>query len=299
VHQLADAQRSLSGNHQLTQDNFIRRVAAERQVEAVGAAYENGTVTLDLLLDAQRRQADAEVAYYRSLVDYNRSIGQLHYRKGSLLEYNNGYLAEGPWPAKALFDAHRLARQRDASFYLNYGYTRPRVISEGHYEQHANEGQLLDSEESLPTEEIQPGVETVPAPPAEPVQPSQPIRSPGREANAPSKMASAGKFKPLQLRSIRSTTSEATSLASEEAESGSSSVLLRTEKQSESSAAGPVLKQPGTILKSRATEAKTDSDSGVRRASYEWKSSSAEESGSNQAAGESDRSASGWKGAKR
>jgi hypothetical protein len=41
------------------------------------------------------------------------------------------YLQEGPWPEKAQFDAHRLARQRDAAVYLNYGYTRPSVISEG------------------------------------------------------------------------------------------------------------------------------------------------------------------------
>jgi outer membrane protein TolC len=300
VHQLADAQRSLSGNHQLTQDNFNRRVAAERQVEAVGAAYENGTVTLDLLLDAQRRQADAEVAYYRSLVDYNRSIGQLHYRKGSLLEYNNVYLAEGPWPAKALFDAHRLARQRDASFYLDYGYTRPRVISEGHYEQHADEGQLLDSEESLPSEAIQPGVETVPTPPAAPVQPAeQPVRSPGREARGSSKMAATGRRPSIQLRSSRPVSSEVAESDGGETEMGHSSVLVRTEKQAEGSAPGPVLKQPGTIIKSGSTEAKTESESGVRRASYEWKSSSPEEPRSNQAAGESDRSAAGWKGAKR
>mgnify|MGYP006961823076 CR=1 FL=1 len=29
----------------------------------------------------------------------------VHFRKGSLLEYNGVYLAEGPWPAKAYFDA--------------------------------------------------------------------------------------------------------------------------------------------------------------------------------------------------
>jgi len=65
------------------------------------------------------------------LLDYQRAIITVHSRKGSLLEYNNVYLAEGPWPAKAQFDAHRLARQRDASVYLNYGYTRPDVMVQG------------------------------------------------------------------------------------------------------------------------------------------------------------------------
>jgi hypothetical protein len=100
-------------------------------VEAVQAAYDAGTVTLDQLLDAQRRRAEAESSYARAVVDYNRSISQLHYRKGSLLEYNGVFLAEGPWPGKAYFDAHRRARQRDASLYLNYGHSRPGVFSRG------------------------------------------------------------------------------------------------------------------------------------------------------------------------
>ncbi len=74
------------------------------------SAYDVGTVTLDLLLDAQRRLADAAARPdYRSQADYNRNIAQVHLRKGSLLEYNDVYLAEGPWPAKAYFDAHRRA----------------------------------------------------------------------------------------------------------------------------------------------------------------------------------------------
>jgi len=130
-HALVDAVRNVDTNFALAQTNFNRRVAAERQVEAVQAAYDANTVTLDQLLDAQRRRAEAESAYYRSLVDYNRSISQLHFRKGSLLEYNGVFLAEGPWPGKAYFDAHRRARQRDASLYLDYGHSRPGVFSRG------------------------------------------------------------------------------------------------------------------------------------------------------------------------
>src|SRR4029078_5364567 len=120
-HQLGEAVRSLVNNYSLTQTNFNRRVAAEREVEAVNSAYEAGQTTLDLLLDAQRRRADAEVAYYRSLTDYNLAIMQVHRTKDSLLEYNGVYLTEGPWPKKAYFDALREARKRDASLYLDYG----------------------------------------------------------------------------------------------------------------------------------------------------------------------------------
>ena len=41
------------------------------------------------------------------------------------------FLAECPWPGKAYFDAHRRARQRDASLYLDYGHSRPGVFSRG------------------------------------------------------------------------------------------------------------------------------------------------------------------------
>lgn len=137
-HGLAEAIRDLDTNYRLAQTNFNRRVAAQRQVEAVQAAYDAGTVTLDLLLEAQRRRADAEAAYYRSITDYNKAIMLVHFRKGSLLEYNGVYLAEGPWPAKAYFDATRRARARDAGLYLDYGYTRPSVFSQGAFPQFQN-----------------------------------------------------------------------------------------------------------------------------------------------------------------
>ena len=130
-HALVEAVRNVDTNFALAQTNFNRRVAAERQVDAVQAAYDAGQVTLDQLLDAQRRRAEAESSYYRALVDYTRSISQLHFRKGSLLEYNGVFLAEGPWPGKAYFDAHRRARQRDASLYLDYGHSRPAIFSRG------------------------------------------------------------------------------------------------------------------------------------------------------------------------
>ena len=139
-HQLGDSIRDVDNYYGLSQTNFNRRVASEKEVQAVDAAYEADRVTLDLLLDAQRRRAEAESAYYRSLIDYNKAIMNVHYRKGSLLDYNGVYLAEGPWPGKAYFDALREARKRDASMYLDYGFTRPNVISQGPYQQLTGEG---------------------------------------------------------------------------------------------------------------------------------------------------------------
>lgn len=161
-HGLTDAIRDLDLNYGLMKTYFNRRVAAEDEVEAVEAVYDSGRSTLDLLLDAQRRRAEAESLYFRALLDYNRAIMRVHYRKGSLLEYNGVYLAEGPWPNKAHFDAVRRARKRQAALHMDYKYTRPNVFSRGPYEQFTGQGGLLPS--PVPAE-----------PEGEPITPLEPI----------------------------------------------------------------------------------------------------------------------------
>jgi hypothetical protein len=61
-------------------------------------------------------------------------------------------LAEGPWPAKAYFDAKRRAKARDAATYINYGFTRPAVFSEGPYQQFQNSDGTSGHMEGEPTE---------------------------------------------------------------------------------------------------------------------------------------------------
>ncbi len=152
-HLLSEAIRFLDRTYMLSQTNFNRRAAAIRQVQAVQQNYEVGRITLDQLLDAQRRLADAEQAYFQSLADYNRAIAGVHYRKGSLLEYNAVHLAEGPWASKAYFDAKERARARDAGLFLNYGFTRPQVFSQGPIDQGSFGGEYIEGE-MLPGEEI-------------------------------------------------------------------------------------------------------------------------------------------------
>jgi len=170
-HQLAEAVRSLDRAYMLSQTHFNRRVAAMRQVEAVRQSYEVGRITLDQLLDAQRRLADAEARYYESLSQYNRAITAVHYRKGSLLEYNAVYLAEGPWTSKAYFDAEERARKRDAGIFMDYGYTRPQVFSRGPVEQNVGsneyfgEGEVQYEGEVLPESTIREEGSAVPAVP--------------------------------------------------------------------------------------------------------------------------------------
>ena len=163
-HQVAYAVRDMEANYVLTVSNFNRRAAAERNVAAVEAAYDNGTVQIDILLNAQRSLAQAESDYFRSLTNYAKAISQVHYRKGSLLEYNGVFLTEGPWPAKAYFDARRRAHARSAALYLDYGMTCPKVLSRGPVKQFT--GQSM-------------GAEEMPSTPPSPIQPEQPpLRKP-------------------------------------------------------------------------------------------------------------------------
>jgi len=165
-HQLSQAIRKLDENYVLSQTNFNRRIAALDELSTTKSKFEYGQrdVTFAQVLDAQRRLAEAEIDYFRAIVDYNLAIAEIHLRKGSLLEYNGVYLAEGPWPEKAYFDAHRRARARDASLYLDYGFTRPKVISRGEYDQQAGGGgAAFDTGLSFPTD-VPRDVEVVPTP---------------------------------------------------------------------------------------------------------------------------------------
>jgi outer membrane protein TolC len=185
-HQLASAYRDLDENYVVSQTNFNRRVAALDELDTVKSKYEYGQrdVTFAMVLDAQRRLAEAEIDYYRTVVDYNLEIANFHRRKGSLLEYNGVCLAEGPWPGKAYFDAHRLARARDASLYLDYGFTRPSVLSRGEYNQQAGGGPSLGDGMLSPSAEGP--VEVIPTPDPLPMRNgASPTPAPGASGGGP------------------------------------------------------------------------------------------------------------------
>ena len=134
-HTLAQAVRDLDTQYTLAQTHFNRLNASEREVESVQTLFQNGKASLDLVLDAQRRRAPAQVDYSPAIGNFNKGIANVHFRKGSLMEYCGVQLAEGPWPKKAYWDALGHARERDASYYLDYGWTRPKVVSRGAVEQ--------------------------------------------------------------------------------------------------------------------------------------------------------------------
>ncbi len=125
----------------VAQTYYNRRLAAFQQLQSLEAIYQDADEAekprlLDLLLDAQQRLADADSRYYRSLSEYAFAIKNVHFEKGSLLEANQVYLAEGPWPSKAYYDSARRAALTHPAPRLNYAMrNRPPLVSRGAYAQ--------------------------------------------------------------------------------------------------------------------------------------------------------------------
>ena len=173
-HELAAAFQQLDRFYQTAQTNFNRRNAAKHRVEATQAEFGTGRVSLDLVLRAQISLAQAEVAYYRSLVEYNKSVAELYYRMGTLLDLNNVELAENLWTPEAYIDALRRAWERTNAIPAPHLKTEPLEFVADPYAPPAevllpDVPLMLDPSDPLPLE----GPEFVPPelpPPAPPVE---------------------------------------------------------------------------------------------------------------------------------
>lgn len=129
--ELGDALQAAAANYRALQIAFNRWSYTTQELLHFDRTIEVGVETIDTVLDAQRRNAQAEISFYTALAEYNKSIALVHRRKGTILAYNGIEFAEGPWTGKAYHDAAELARRRAASREVNYGWTRPGVISQG------------------------------------------------------------------------------------------------------------------------------------------------------------------------
>ncbi len=131
-HLVSDSVRNVDCNYDLLKTDYNNLRAADDELEAFRGLERRGAraALYSDVVQALSRRAEAEARFYRSLVNYNRSIIDVHYHKGSLLEYDNVYLAEGPWPFCAYADAARLAADRTRGCTLNYCMS-PRPSSVG------------------------------------------------------------------------------------------------------------------------------------------------------------------------
>jgi outer membrane protein TolC len=109
-HDLSTASRAVSRAFTLMDANYNRQQSDREQVAALQARYEGGLDNINFLLQAQQQLAVSQTAYFRSLTDYQLALRDFHREKGSLLQYNQVGLGEGPWPGEAYEDASELGR---------------------------------------------------------------------------------------------------------------------------------------------------------------------------------------------
>jgi outer membrane protein TolC len=139
VHDLSSAFADLERSYTVSQTNLNRMIAAQQQLYALEALDDNEKPRrLDLLLDAQKRMADAESRYHRSLIEHTLAIKAVHRAKGSLLDYDEVHLTEGCWPEPACADAANREARRGCPLRLtDYRMARSPLVSAGVYAQDA------------------------------------------------------------------------------------------------------------------------------------------------------------------
>jgi hypothetical protein len=141
AHDLSAAVAEVDRAHLIAQTNYNRRSAAREQLAALEQRFDRSDEgqkiqLLNLLLDAQRRLTEAESNYFRSLLEHANAIKNVHYQKGSLLDFNEIYLTEGRWPDKAYHDAAQRERGKHPPMPgLNYILRAPLPLSRGVFHQ--------------------------------------------------------------------------------------------------------------------------------------------------------------------
>jgi len=126
-HDLADAIQRVDVAYMTARTNFDRRVASELRVATEEAKLRVSVqgASVDLVLRAQASKAAAEIAYFTSLVNYNKAIADLNLRRGMLLEVDNVTLLEEAWTSEAQDEALRRAWARSFGKPNDHLWTEP------------------------------------------------------------------------------------------------------------------------------------------------------------------------------
>ena len=99
VHLLSSAVRNLESSSALSTTHQCRAKTAKDEVASLTDSYRRGDVTIDLLLDAQRRLVQAEQDYHAEASDHAIALKDVEFRAGSLLERRGITLADAPTDA--------------------------------------------------------------------------------------------------------------------------------------------------------------------------------------------------------
>ena len=202
---LAKGWRNIDTNYELMQTNANRLAAAREEVDTRRNLIIFGATTAadPEWLRSIQRLSIAQTTFWQSVAEYNKAIADYHTRKGSILDYNGIGFEEGPWTDKAYWDALGRARQRDAGHYIDYGWTRPAVVSRGptqqgvcDTDQPGHGAEVLPSPQPTPAQpdgkpEAKEPQRLEPMPPQPPTPPMPPRPSPELETKRPASFRSA------------------------------------------------------------------------------------------------------------
>ncbi|HZN36418.1 MAG TPA: TolC family protein [Pirellulaceae bacterium] len=95
IHDLSNALGDVDRTYKIMQTAYNRRLATVDNVNIVRTRIETGqNVTPEQLLESGRRLAEADIQYHKALVEHMLAIKNVHFEKGTLLEYGHIYLAE-------------------------------------------------------------------------------------------------------------------------------------------------------------------------------------------------------------
>lgn len=134
IHDLSNVMADVDRAYLVVQLSYDRRRAAGEQLEILeGRRSREPDFDLNQLLDAQRRKVDADSRYFRALAEYAVAIKNVHFAKGTLMEYNNIFLSDGPWPGSyAARDRIRGPLARAGSRQCDQPGPTPAVATEYH-----------------------------------------------------------------------------------------------------------------------------------------------------------------------
>jgi outer membrane protein TolC len=98
---LSSAVSEVERAYAVLQTQINREIAAKQQLDALQAAYASDKAEFFVVLDAQRRLAEAESRYFQARIEYALAMRNVHFEKGSLLDYCSVALSEDPCPTRA------------------------------------------------------------------------------------------------------------------------------------------------------------------------------------------------------
>ncbi|MBX7103237.1 MAG: TolC family protein [Gemmataceae bacterium] len=117
-HFLALQYRELKQYYAEIEAQRAQREANARQLELRFQEYRVGRGTLDVLLEAQRNFATSLSDEHTAIVNYNNRLCGFQFAKGTILQYNNVQVADGPLPAAAQVRAVEHQRARSIALEL-------------------------------------------------------------------------------------------------------------------------------------------------------------------------------------